>query len=382
MVLPARHVILALTLCVCLVGCGAQSPPKPDTSPASKEDENAKTRAAYPQAVAEDLEALEARLGRPLDLTVDPVLQAAVEQALQESGKPGAALVIDAKQGAVLALHEVPGIEPHPLTAATHPASTMKTLLALAGIHEKVLSFDETIKCEQDYSPVAGFYCFAKHGLMTLDRALVTSCNVFFFEVANRLDVDNIATHFAHFGIGQATGIELPEPLGILPDRKWYEAHGGYEKKHALTMGIGHGEISVTPLQLARAYTAVSTGKLPKLTLLRSKTEVGDREVSALPYDESSLAKVRKALLASVTDEGGTARQAAVSGLDIAGKTGTAEGKPLDKEVPPPANGWFAGFAPAEDPQVVVVVYIEGGGPGGVSAAPIAGKIFSAWNTR
>ncbi len=376
MFLPISRVLFVLFLCVHLVGCGAQSPSPSDTSPAL---ETAKVQTAYPQAVAQELEALEARLGKPLNLTVNPVLQAAVEEALQDSGKAGAALVIDAALGEVLALHEVPGIEPHPLTAASHPASTMKTFLALAGIHEKALSFNEKIECEQDYSRMAGFHCFAKHGILDVRRALITSCNVFFFELANRLDVDHIATHFAHFGFGQATGAELPEALGVLPDRQWYEAHGGYEKKHALTMGVGHGDISATPLQLARAYAAVSTGRLPKLTLLRSETETDDRQVSALPYDEDALAKIREALLAVVKDDEGTARQAAVSGLNVAGKTGTSEGHSPDKETPPPTNGWFAGFAPAENPQVVVVVFIEGGGTGGVSAAPIAAKIFSAW---
>ncbi len=316
-------------------------------------------------------------IGGPSDLTMDSKLQGAVEKTLERADHPGAVIVVNAQTGTVLAFHEIPGTDPHPLTIAKHPASTMKPFLALAGIHEQIITFEEVITCTGEYERIDGLICFGEHGPLNLEQALVTSCNTFFYEVAYRLGVDRVSSHFANFGFGQLTRFAVREEAGVLPDRQWYEDRNKYWEGAAPAMGIGHGSLFATPLQLARAYVALATGEFRNLTSLRSDVE--SNPTIPLPYDEASLTKVRQALVTAVEGENGTGHKAMVPGLSVAGKTGTASGFTPDENTEPPTIGWFAGFAPATKPEIVVVVLIEGGGPGGQNAAATAGKIFSAW---
>ncbi len=348
----------------------------PAGSPAGKAD--------YPRSVAEALTQYEQQHGGPLDLTIDTRLQGAVESAFETADKPGAAVVVDARSGAVLALHQVSGLVTDPLWQATCPGSTVKAFLALAVLHEGVVRPDETIECTGTY-PVeeTSFSCFNTHGPLDLSLALVTSCNLYFYEMAHRLGIDRLALHYGQFGVGQPTGIELPgETVGVLPDRQWWTKNEvEYRDRYALIVGIGHGPMVMTPLQLARAYAGVATGKLPRLTLLEKTQTADDTSPIELPYSNEHRAAVTQALRSVVDHEQGTGQRAKVNEFGIAGKTGTAEfGGSWEFEAQPD-NGWFAGYGPAIDPQIVVVVFVEGGQNGGQSAAPIAGQIFRMWHS-
>jgi penicillin-binding protein 2 len=222
------------------------------------------------------------------------------------------------------------------------------------------------------------FRCWKIHGSLSLIDAIIQSCDVYFYQLGRYLGIDTITKLLSDVGFGKPTGIDLPqEKTGILPDRKWMEKHYGknWTEGHIFNLSIGQGDILATPLQLARAYTLFANSENSLITPHLSK----QTKTSNYPMQKrfEALNIVRQALTEVVNR--GTGMMAQVAGLKVSGKTGTAE-NPHGED-----HSIFVGYAPADDPEILVCVIVENAGHGGSIAAPIAGKIiktFQAINNR
>lgn len=375
--------------------------------------------------------------GMSLRLTLDLELQRAAKVAMKDVFS-GAAVVIDARSGQILALYSKPSFDPNILAGkraprgktggdssvyapyldkALHafpPASSFKVVAAIAALEEGVVTPSTTFHCP-GYYDFGGrrFHCHSKrgHGEVNLREAIRSSCDVYFYHVGELLGLDRLGDWARKLGFGEATGIEISEATGRIPTREWYASHvkGGYYPGFALSTAVGQKDVTATPLQLARVFAAIGRdGTLPDLTLMAGfegpdgkllprQAKAGGRD---LPVHTSTLKLVRSALLAVVNDEGGTAYSAQASNVVMAGKTGTAQAaqRPRPEVVAQLAadpaalsrftawllndHAWFVGYAPAEDPDIVVVTFVEHGGSGGHNAAPIAAKIVESWFAR
>ena len=255
--------------------------------------------------------------------------------ALARTDRPGAIVVLDVETRAVLASVERAGSSLHPATTPVHPGSVVKPLLALAALHEGLVSPEETIACagprELEGQRLS---CFHDHGDQDLDASLRTSCNHYAFELAARLGEERIEAHFERFGLSTRG------PRG-----------------HVAELGTGHAQLAVSPLELAEAYAALA------------------RPSQSLPYTPEQLEPVYAGMRSVVEHEEGTGRTAAVEGVKIAGKTGTADVELDGQRV---RYNWFGAYFPADDPQVVIVVQLEGEGSGGEVAGPVIQELVRA----
>ncbi|MDR7435053.1 MAG: penicillin-binding protein 2 [Armatimonadota bacterium] len=345
--------------------------------------------------------------GNSLVLSLDVNLQRAAEEALGD--RKGAIVAMDPKSGEILALVSHPAFDPNlfavgisaqewkrimtdpglPLLNRAvdmtyEPGSVFKIVTALAAVDAGVATERTTINCP-------GFLRLGKwvfkdwkaHGRVNFIEGVAQSCNVMFWILGRQVGPERLAEYARRLGMGRPTGIDLPsEAKGLIPDPAWKEQEKGelWYPGETLNMAIGQGYVQVSPLQVARAISAIANGGfLPRPHLLRSVLapdgsvleRVPHGPFESVPVRPRSLQVLREGMIAVVTR--GTGRSAAVSGLSIAGKTGSAE-NPLGEP-----HAWFGGFAPAEDPQLVVVVLVEFGRRGGVAAAPIARQIFAAY---
>lgn len=284
--------------------------------------------------------------------------QGAVDELLKEQALPVAVVVLATETGRAVALGRHRGADP--ATLAARPGSTVKPLLAWVAAETGELKPNQTHACNGDYA--GGFRCFASHGVLTLPNALATSCNVYGFELSSRLGLARIADGFRGFGFGKPTALAQPESAGFVADPAWVSSRAPKGDEHfELAVGIGHGPIEVTPLQLAVAYAKIAT-------LLHTPSARVSAELKG---------EIMEGLRLTVEGENGTARAAAVEGLRIVGRTGTAEGGAFGTAPPESENAWFVGFAPREAPRFVVSVLVVGGENGGKAAAPLAASIFA-----
>jgi len=221
--------------------------------------------------------------------------------------------------------------------------------------------------CDGRFPPVEGLTCFRPHGALDLPTAIEQSCNVYFYDIGHRLGLSVVHQVFAHYGFGSATGLVQGESAGRMPGEAALRARQPNPAAKALSptfapvVGIGHGPLQVTLLQLTRAYAKLA-GEL-------------------LATDEPKLAEVKTQILAGlrrVLGPSGTGRDVAIPGLDIAGKTGSAEPGQFDDPASEqgPDNGWFVAFAPAEKPELVLGVVCQRGGVGSKCAQPVAAAIL------
>lgn len=283
-------------------------------------------------------------------------LMAALRRLVAKSEQPVALALLDAESKGVLALLGHLGADP--ALTPLRPGSTVKPLLAWFAANAGV-PMTAARECRGTYED--GYHCFATHGELTLSQALATSCNVYAYQLAGDLGLEQVAAGFARFGFGRKTGLVSEEAAGLVADGAWFAAHGRPPPpRPELLVGIGHGPIEVTPLQLAVAYVEL-------LQRLHSPAPSASRTVNA---------EILAGLRAVVESAQGTGRAAAVPGLTVGGKTGTAEagsyGADLSGE-----NGWFVGVAPLEAPKVVVAVVVLGAGQAGATAAPLASEVIS-----
>lgn len=344
--------------------------------------------------------------GANVVLTIDRRLQQVAERAFPD-GMAGGLVALDPRNGEVLVALSSPGFDPsifsgglakedwsklhddpmHPLLnravqSAYPPGSTFKMVPATAGLETGILDF-ETL-----YQPCRGsilcgdreFRCWGRHGRLNVTDAIIQSCDVFFYQLALRLNLDALSGYGARFGFGQPTGIDLQyESAGNMPSRAYYDQRygkRGWSKGMLLNLCIGQGEILASPLQMARYVAAVATGKLCAPHLVRgldgerrswSRPECQDIEVSP-----RTLQGIRAAMVGVVEHPRGTAHASRIAGLELAGKTGTAQ-NPHGKD-----HAWFVAFAPAQDPTIAVAAIVENGGHGSSVAAPIVTKVIQA----
>jgi penicillin-binding protein 2 len=351
--------------------------------------------------------------GHNLLLTIDVALQAAAERAMEKVER-GAAVAVDPRNGEVLALVSRPAFDPNAfaggidpslwrvlsedparplldraLSAAYPPGSTFKVITASCAVELGHLGEETRLRpCTGSYwFGDRSFGCWKKegHGSLDLRSAIVQSCDVFFYQVGERLELDELSAFMMRFGFGARTGIDLPsEAYGHVPTTEGYnEKYGvrGWTRGLMLNLAIGQGEILATPVQMVQVAAAFGNGGrfwTPHL-FLRLEEPGGRilREARVrshrIDISEKTLAVLGDAMLGVVEDEKGTGRAARVPGVRVAGKTGTAQ-NPHGED-----HAWFIALAPVDDPRVALAVVVENAGHGGSVAAPIAGEILRAF---
>ena len=350
----------------------------------------------------------EAKPGKNLQLTIDLDLQVVAELALQ--GHRGAVAALDPRTGEVLAMASQPTFDPNkfavrikssdwkentsdpgkPLlnraiqVAQWAPGSTFKPIGALAGLESGSIDEDTVFHCAGGASFYGHFYkCLEVHGAVTLHRGIVASCDAYFYGVGNKTGIDNIAFYAHQVGYGAKTGIDLPnEASGIVPSPEWQMRN--YRQKwylgQTISVSIGQGQTTVTPLQMARAMGGLAMGGVwhtPHLLLSGTATEK-PREWALNPENVKKVV----AGMYGVVNEGGTGIRARIPGLDVCGKTGTAQVASADygrahKDVKD--NAWFVAYAPCNNPEIAVSVLWENAGVQGAHAAPTARDVIEAY---
>ena len=365
--------------------------------------------------------------GKDLRLTIDLDLQRVAEQAME--GKNGALVAMDPHTGEILAMVSRPAFDPnqfavrltrtywsqlvndpdHPLMnkaiqAQLAPGSTFKIIMSLAGLEEGVAQ-DMRVMCNGGATFYGRFFaCDHHHGLVDIDHAIPWSCDTYYYTLAERLGIDTIAKYGTEVGLGQKTGIDLPdEATGTMPSTAW-KLRTQHEKWYAgetISVGIGQGSVQVTPIQLARALSGIASGgalKRPHVVfpdelppdmasaIAASYPGSGDRTIPlSTPNWETITDAMAQTMLPGGFDTGAAVR---LEGIDFAGKTGTAQvvnhsigGNNLLTGAER-ANAWFVGMAPRRNPDIVVAVLCEHGGWGATAAAPVAAQVVNAFVTK
>ena len=361
----------------------------------------------------------EAIPGKPLKLTVDIDLQIAAEEAL--AGKNGAIVAMDPRTGEILAMVSGPAYDPNDfavhvsrdewnklvtdpdkpllnkaIQAQLAPGSTFKIIMSVAGWQEGIAQTLH-VNC----SGGAEFYgrrfgCWVKggHGSVELEKAIYQSCDVFFYTLANKLGIDRIAKYATTLGLGQKTGIDLPnEVSGVMPSEEWKIRN--FKQKwfagETISVGIGQGAVAITPVQLLRAISAISMGGRMVVPHVINPVDVPPgyvetqhyTEVKSVPIDPNGWNFITDAMSRVLLPEG-TAPSAHVAGIDIAGKTGSAQIVSLTTRAKfknsdaLAQNGWFVGFTPRRNPDIVVCVLFQGGEHGRL-AARLATQVIKAY---
>jgi penicillin-binding protein 2 len=354
--------------------------------------------------------------GSDLRLTLDADLQAVAELSFQDEA--GALVALDPRTGEVLALVSRPAYDPNQFVAGiSHeqwnalvndpsrpmlnraiqaqlaPGSVFKIMMASAALEAGTLHDHTTFYCPGR----ANFYgrtfrCWQArgHGRVDVHKAIVQSCDVFFYNVGRDLGIDLIAEYSARFGLGIKTGIDLPnEQAGTLPSQEWKEKifREKWYPGETISVAIGQGALTMTPLQVAYSVGGIASGGKfvrPHLVLReRSGEPYEPVDTSHVSLSDETVAIVTDALY-GVVNEGGTGARARVVGLDIGGKTGTAQVASLqlvnssDETADLRDNAWFVGLAPRRNPEIVVAVLYQGGEHGSL-AAPLARDVIKAY---
>lgn len=365
--------------------------------------------------------------GNDLVLTLDLDLQRVAEEALGDTA--GAIAVLDPRTGEVLALVSKPsynqedfikGISPekwaalvnnpkHPLqnravSGQYMPGSIFKIVSALAALGEGLVTPETTIFCNGGYKfGNRIFHCWKRsgHGIVNLEKALVESCDVYFYDIGRRINIDRLAYYSKALGLGTVTGVGLRnEKPGLVPTVEWKKKRFNqpWMQGENLSVIIGQGFNLVTPLQMARLVaTVVNGGKLFEPSLVsRIQDSQGKvikifspKFLGQIPLSPKHLELVKKALVKVVQSPRGTGRAARLDGIIVGGKTGTAQvvsesrtDEYKDSDDRPYEyrdHAWFVAFAPAENPRIALAVIAEHSGHGGSVAAPVAKKILEAF---
>ncbi len=357
----------------------------------------------------EILESKEAKPGKSLRTTLDLDLQVVAELAME--GRKGAVVALDPRTGEILAMVSRPTFDPNKfavriknsdwreitgdagkpllnraIQAQLAPGSTFKPLMALAGLETSTIDEDWTVHCPGGASFFGHFYkCHAVHGTVSLHRAIAQSCDSYFYNVGNKLGIDKIAFYAGQAGLGKKTGIDLPgESEGTVPSTTW-KAHNFHVKWFAgetISVSIGQGALTVSPLQLVSAIGGVAVGGVwhrPHLLVDDTKTE----KPHEWALNPENVKRVVDGMYA-VVNEGGTGVRAKIPGIEVCGKTGSAQTVSNDyvrahgKSSSQKDNSWFVGFAPRSAPEIAVVAVFEGGEHGMLSA-PIARDVMKSY---
>lgn len=360
--------------------------------------------------------------GQDLKLTIDLDLQLAAEKALE--GKNGAIVAMDPHTGEILAMVSRPTFDPNQFSvrltksywdsvinnpdkpllnkaiqAQLAPGSTFKIIMSVAGLQENVAQ-DMHVDCEGGVTLYGHLYhCDRHHGAVNINNAIPYSCDTFYFTLANRLGIDTIAKYGSSLGLGQKTGVDLPDEVSaIMPSQQW-KMKNQHEKWFAgdtVSIGIGQGMLTATPIQMMRAISGIASGgvlRRPHVLLpgqIPEQTEQavrdtypgsGDKTIPLTPENWQTITDG----MAAVVGPSGTAAVAHLEGIDFAGKTGTAdvvagrEKNSTNKSTLP--NAWFVGMTPRRNPDIVVAVMWQHGYWGN-NSAKLASQIIDAYVTK
>lgn len=364
-----------------------------------------------------EVERIEPRKGQDLILSIDVDLQKKAEELLQ--GREGAIVVLDPRTGECLAWASSPSFDPNlfinrfspedwlniindpgrPLENRVirglySPGSIFKVTMALAALSSGIITPETSFYCSGSINLYNNnFSCWFKpgHGRQNLAEAIKNSCNVYFYQLGYRMNIDTIARYAGLMGFGRKTGVDMPgEKEGLVPSSEWKKKVLGQKwfPGETISVAIGQGPLLVTPLQVA-AMTACVANRGRKIVprLIKSDIPSSTHERVGIPpevFDE-----VIEGMWRSVND-GGTGHGAYQPGFDVCGKTGSTQVISKEsaeklaqkgEEIKKP-HSWFTGFAPRYNPQVVVTVLVEFGGMGGQTAAPLAGEIFKLYREK
>ena len=377
---------------------------------------------SHGREVAEEAR-LEATPGQNLFLTLDAKLQDVAEEYFKD--KVGSVVALDPRTGEILALVSSPSYDPNwftrRVTAAEwngllenpdrplqnraiqnmySPGSVIKPFLAYGALARGLVDPEWRVFCP-GHATFYGreFHCHKKggHGSVNLRDAIKESCDVYFYTLGQKLGVDRIHEILTGFGFGTPTGVDLAfEKAGLVPSEEWARTKRGarWYPSETISVSIGQGPLLVTSMQIARGLAALlESGRLPTPHLfyssqdprtgaqLRYKAEFVDGP--GIPPEK--LAIVKNGMWAVVNEPGGTAFGSRAQGIEMGGKTGTAQVVGHDTTIKAGADkskldthAWFAGFAPVSDPQIVIVVFVENGGHGNLAAAPLAKALVEA----
>jgi penicillin-binding protein 2 len=363
-----------------------------------------------------------AKPGKDLHLTIDLDLQMAAERALE--GKNGAIVAMDPHSGEILAMASRPTFDPnqfavrlssaywksimddpnHPMLnkaiqAQLAPGSTFKVVMTLAGLQENVAQ-DMHVECNGGATFYGHFFgCDKHHGFVDIHNALPYSCDTFYYTLANKLGIETIARYAHSVGLGQRTGIDLPdEQAGIVPSEAWKlkTQHDKWYAGETISVGIGQGATEATPMQLARTLGGIASGGVFVRPHVLMPGQIPSEVQTAVDetYPGSGVARVPLTPanweiitddMANVLSPIGTAAEAHLEGVDFAGKTGTADvvsGRKkgsTDKSTLP--NAWFVGMTPRRNPDIVVAVLWEHGYWGN-NSAKLGAQVIDAYVTE
>ncbi len=358
------------------------------------------------------LEYIAPRSGESLNLSIDLEIQKVAEASFDK--RSGALIAINPKNGEILSMLSLPSFNPNDFSrgidsekwvalnndrrfplinrvfqSSYPPGSVFKPIVAMAGIEEGVITRESKVYCRGlTFLGGRSFGCWKKrgHGYVSLQKGLIESCDIYFYEVGRRLGVDTIEKYARLFGLGKKTKLGIVKEVeGIVPSTDWKFKKLG-EKWYlgeTLNTAIGQGYLSITPVQAAVMITMIATnGKEVPITVIKRK-EHYTTEIKPLVKSET-FSEIKKALLGVVKDAHGTARSINTNLVEIAGKTGTAQvirgrikSEKLKEEVRD--HAWFIAYAPYNDPEIALSVFVEHGGHGGSAAAPIAKKVIEAY---
>ncbi|HEY3131462.1 MAG TPA: penicillin-binding protein 2 [Acidobacteriota bacterium] len=359
-------------------------------------------------------------VGQELNLTLDLDLQMVAEAQMED--KVGAVVAMDPRNGEVLALVSKPDFDPNRFAvritadewkelvenpdnpmqnrvtqSSFSPGSVFKVVMTIAALEKGLATPRTSVVCGGGATLYGHYFrCHeGGHGFVDLQKAIVQSCNVFFYRLGMNMGIDTISSYAHMAGLGVPTGIDLPNEIsGVMPSAEWKQRTYG-QKWYAgetISVAIGQGAVSITPIQMARAIGGIALGghfAAPHLVRIPHPDNNSKFKAVEYAWDNKNIEFLRNSMW-GVVNAGGTGHAAAVPGFDVCGKTGTAQtisaasrqkltgAKRSDFD----NNAWFVGFAPKNDPQIVVAVLIQRGGYGGQASAPIAGAIFRAYYER
>ncbi len=369
-----------------------------------------------------DLGIEEPKPGTDIYLTIDLDVQKAAEESLGD--RSGAVVAMDPNTGEILALASHPNYDPnlfprgiapkdwvrltndptHPLynraiQSVYPPGSTFKIIVSLAGLETGVIKPNDKVTCRGSIkSGKHTFRCWKKegHGTISFHRALVESCDVYFYTMGERIGWDRVAQYAKKLGYGSLTGIPLPdEKQGLIPTTEWKQKRTKepWYPGDTYINSIGQGFVLVSPIQACQMMSAVANGGYfyrPTLLKQTRNRETGEVKVfspepkSRISLDSQALDEVRTALAGVVSEPGGTGHGAQNPFATVAGKTGTAQvitqkipGKKLGEKLQD--HAWFVAYAPVESPKIAVAVLVEHGGHGGSAAAPVARRVIEEY---
>jgi penicillin-binding protein 2 len=349
----------------------------------------------------------DAKPGKNLQLTIDLDLQAVAELTLQ--GRRGAVVALDPRTGEVLAMASQPSFDPNKfavrikssdwkeltadpgnpllnraIQAQWAPGSTFKPIVALAGLESGAIDEDTAISCPGGATFFGHYYkCWSIHGGVSLHKGIVQSCDSYFYNVGNKTGIDSLAFYATQTGLGQKSGIDLPnEASGTVPSPEW-KLRNFRQKWFAgetISVSIGQGALTVTPLQIARAIGGIAMGGVwhtPHLLMSATKTE----QPHEWTLNPENVRRIVDGMYGVVNEPGGTGVRAKLQGLDVCGKTGsaqTASNEYAHSHEDVKDNAWFVEYAPCHNPEIVVSVLWESAEHGMLSA-PIARDVMKAW---